>query len=142
MSVITWNKKQSNVAVDLAAGYSINEAAARNKVSERTIYRWKADIEFTAEVDRLSLMCGIASRAERVRLAKRRVREMEAGGREKEKKPDNLLDWLKYVQSETDGVKLDISGLLAALAENAAPLAGSGPEGSDEEADAEGSAAG
>jgi len=38
-----------------------------------------------------------------------------------------VLDWLKFAQGETDGIKLDISKL-AAVAENAASMADSGSD--------------
>ena len=73
-------------------------------------------MEFSAEVDRLSLMVDIAGRAERLRIAMRLVR---AKGYQSDR---DLLDWLKYAQSETDGVKLDLTKL-AALVADEAPLA-------------------
>lgn len=108
----------------LANGHTIDETAAEVKVSSRTINRWKGDIEFAQELDRLSLMVGIASRAERLRMAKRVVKKLAAREIPTEK---DLLDWLKYAQSETDGVKLDI----ATIAEAFASLADGGQGGDD-----------
>ena len=54
--------------------------------------------------------------AERLRIAMRLVR---AKGYQSDR---DLLDWLKYAQSETDGVKLDLTKL-AALVADEAPLA-------------------
>ena len=65
------------------------------------------------EVDRLTLMIDVATRAERMRETYRvlRARRQPDGSLASDK---DTLDWLKFAQSETDGVKLDISRLLAA----------------------------
>lgn len=94
----------------LAEGYTQAEAAQAAKVAERTVQRWVADPEFSAEVDRLTHMVGIAMRAERLRIAMRAVRQKTKGGIMVTEK--DLLDWLKYAQGETDGVKLDLAALL------------------------------
>lgn len=107
----------------LAQGYTIAEAASECGVSERTVWRWKKNIEFAVELDRLSLMVDISGRAHRLRLAMRVIRKL---GERTEK---DLLDWLRYAQSETDGVKLDLTALL----ENAVALAGGGSAGSEAE---------
>lgn len=107
MKPFSWTTKKEQVAFDLANGYTIAESAGRAGVSERTIYNWKKYAEFIEEIDRLSLMTDVATRAERLRIAKRVIRSL---GYESGK---DLLEWLKYAQGETDGLKLD----LAALAE-------------------------
>ena len=117
-AVFKWNEKRTNVAIYLSMGYTGKEAAKKAGVGERTIYEWKKHIEFMEEVDRLSLMTDIAGRAGRMRIAKRMIRKM------KDKSKKDILDWLKYAQSETDGVKLD----LAALSEAAASVADSRPD--------------
>ncbi len=121
-----WTRKRVQAAMSLAEGQSINEAAKEAGISERTLYRWRHDIDFGAEVDRLSLMLGIAIKAERVRIAKRAVRQMVR----EELDPDtgkyisivhtdrDLLDWLKYVQGETEGIRLDLTNLLASYTNN------------------------
>lgn len=81
--------------------------------------------DFAAEVDRLSLMVGVANRAARLRLAMRVVRDKtksEAPATDKD-----LLDWLKFAQSETDGIKLDLTKLATALGNADAPVALGGP---------------
>lgn len=108
MSDFKWNGKKQAAAIALAQGYTIAEVSQQIGHDERTIYRWKTDIEFAAEVDRLSLMVDIAGRAERLRIAMRQVRQ-KIDASEKD-----LLDWLKFAQSETDGVKLDIAALIDA----------------------------
>jgi len=119
--MFTWNEKTNAAAIGLAEGKTVAQVASEAEVDERTIYRWKNDIEFSAEVDRLSLMVGIASRAERLRLTQRVIRQKisDEGLLDTDK---DLLDWIKFAQSETDGVKLDLSKL-AALGETNVSLA-------------------
>lgn len=119
MSDFRWSEKATAAALALAEGKTRKEAAEAADITDRTLYRWLLIPEFSAEVDRLSVMTHIASRAERLRIAKRVVRQMvkDDGTIATEK---DLLDWLKFAQSETDGIKLD----LAAIAEAATSVAG------------------
>lgn len=115
-----WSPVREAAALRLAEGYTQAETAEAAGVSERTVQRWLTHPDFAAEVNRLTFMVGIAQRAERLRLAMRvarqRVRDDGSVATEKD-----LLDWLKYAQGETDGVKLD----LTALAEAAGAVADS-----------------
>jgi len=121
MSHFRWSKKAETAAITLANGHTQEETGDIAGVNRRTIQRWLNNPEFAEEVDRLTFLTGIANKAERLRQAKRVVRSL---GISTEK---DLLDWLKYVQGETDGVKLDLTELFAALYENDPPVAGSGP---------------
>lgn len=123
MSQFHWTAKRNQAAALLADGYTQVATAETVGVNRKTIERWRNHPDFAAEVDRLSLMTDIASRAERLRIAKRVARQkVQADGTLNTEK--DLLDWLKFAQGETDGIKLD----LAALREAAASVAG---EGSD-----------
>lgn len=127
MSDFQWTKKKGRTALLLAEGYKNNEVAQEVGLSERTIYRWKNNPEFSAEIDRLTHMVGIASRAERLRIAMQVVRskiQYSLPATEKD-----LLDWLKYAQSETDGARLDLTSLLEAVAQ----VARGGSTGVDQE---------
>jgi predicted GIY-YIG superfamily endonuclease/predicted transcriptional regulator len=118
-----WNDQRSRAAVLLASGATRNEVATECGVNRQTIFNWLHHPDFSAEIDRLSLMIGIASRAERLRLAMRVLKsKMKDGVLQSDK---DALEWLKFAQSETDGVKLDLTKL-AALAQNEAPVADSG----------------
>ena len=133
VSGFKWSPKKGDAAIELAKGHTCQYVADLIGVDQRTVYRWLADIDFKTEVDRLSLMVGAASRAERLRIANRIIRQrLEVDIVTSEK---DLLDWLKFAQSETDGVKL---GLTAALAEAAASVAGSGSDRADDEESATG----
>jgi hypothetical protein len=74
-------------------------------VCRKTICNWLCVTAFAAEVDRLSCMIDILSRAERLRMAMRAVRQkVRADGTVDTDK--DVLDWLKFAQSETTGIKL------------------------------------
>jgi len=110
-----WDEKRNKAAVLLASGHSKTETAKIIGVDRTTIYYW-LDIEaFSAEVDRLSLMVGVASRAERLRFINRVVRQSlkDDGSVITEK---DILDWLKFAQSETTGAKIDLSKLAEMIA--------------------------
>jgi hypothetical protein len=127
MSQLKWNEKNTQAAILLSQGHTQQYVADEVKVDRKTIQRWLMDIEFSAEVDRLSMMVDIAGRAERLRIAMRVIRQKteEDGTISTDK---DVLDWLKFAQSETDGIKLD----LTAISEAAASVAESRP---DREAD-------
>lgn len=126
IAVFTWDEARSRAAIALASGKTHIESAADAGVSDRTIRNWLEFTDFAEEVDRLSLMIGIASRAERLRLAMRVVQQKTRGS-VVETKAD-VLDWLKFAQSETDGVKLDLPKIAAAFSTTEAPVADSGSD--------------
>lgn len=119
MSAFRWTEKAENVAIALANGDTQKDAAEKNGVTDRTVRRWLEEPEFSEEVDRLTFLTGIANKAERLRLAKRVINQI---GAHTEK---DLLDWLKYAQGETDGIQLDLTGLLAAITANGDKMADS-----------------
>ena len=130
MSSFRWNKKRDKAARMLAEGYILTKVSEECKVSVRSLSRWKLDPDFQSEVSKLTLMVGIALRAERVRIAMRAVRQKVRD--EKIQTHEDVLAWLKYVQSETDGIKLDLFSQLTAFTQAASqPVAGSGPAGAD-----------
>ncbi len=122
-----WTDKKTQAAIMLADGRTQVETSAEVGVTDRTLRTWLADVEFSAEVDRLTLMMGIASRAERLRLAKRVVRQMTHTDGTLFTQKD-LLEWMKFTQAETDGIKLDLGKLVAAIGADAASMAGGGSD--------------
>lgn len=130
-SAFAWNEQRSRAAVLLASGATRDETAAEVKVNRATIFNWLHHPDFTEEIDRLSLMIGIASRAERLRLAMRVIKsKMKDGILQSDK---DSLEWLKFAQSETDGVKLDLGKLASTFAQNAASVADRGSLAGDSE---------
>ena len=119
-SGFVWTEQTTLAALALAEGKTQQEVAAEINVADRTIRRWLADADFSSEVDRLSLMVRVASRAERLRVAMRVVRHKTRG--EVPETEKDLLEWLKFAQSETDGIKLDLTKL-AALGETDSSVA-------------------
>ncbi len=129
MSTFIWGEKSNNAAVALANGATQEEAADTAGVSDRTIRRWLQLPEFAEEVDRLTFLTGVASKAERLRMTKRVIVKLGTYTTK------DLLEWLKFAQSETDGIKLDFAGLYAALNADDAPVAGSRQDGDGAAAD-------
>lgn len=103
-----WSSKRTKAALALAEGQSQQAVADAIRVCRKTICNWLCVTEFAAEVDRLSCMIDIASRAERLRIAMRVVRQCVRDDGTIETDRD-VLDWLKYAQSETTGIKLGFS---------------------------------
>jgi hypothetical protein len=100
--------KRHKAGLALAEGQSQQAVAETTGVCRKTICNWLCVTEFAAEVDRLSCMIDVASRAERLRMAMRVVRQrVRADGHVESYK--DLLDWLKYAQSETTGIKVGFS---------------------------------
>jgi hypothetical protein len=111
MSGFEWTSTREKAAVALAAGHTQPEVADIAGVADRTIRRWLDNPEFSAEVDRLSIMLGIAAKGHRLRIANRVIRQFVKDNTDVFTTKD-LLDWLKYAQGETDGVKLDLVKLI------------------------------
>ena len=103
-----WTSTRTKAALALAEGQSQQAVADALGVCRKTICNWLCVPAFAAEVDRLSCMIDVSSRAERLRMAMRVVRQkVRADGTVETDK--DVLDWLKYVQSETTGVRLGFS---------------------------------
>jgi hypothetical protein len=100
-----WTKQKRDAAEMLAAGHTTNEVALSIRVETRSVRRWKADLVFSEEVDRLTLSAGIATAAERLRIVKRIVRQRtmhdDDGNEIGYASKRDLLDWLKLAHDET-----------------------------------------
>lgn len=115
-SAFKWTAARRRAAIALADGATQIEAAAEAEVTDRTIRLWLAEPDFSEEVDRLTLMTGLATRAARLRLAKKVISRL---GTATDK---DLLDWLKFAQSETTGAVNDFADRVAvALAGDHSP---------------------
>jgi len=109
-----WTHQRVKAALALAEGATQVVAAEEAGVTDRTLRNWLSEPAFAEEVDRLTLMSGIATRAERLRVAKRVARQLISEETGKVTTARDLLDWLKFAQGETDGVKLDLAQLMEA----------------------------
>lgn len=101
----------------LALGGTGQEAADAGGIALRTIRRWNTHPDFVLKVQGLTFTVGLASRANRVRLINRAIQaKIEEDGTVNTKA--DLLDLLKLMIAETDGIKLDeltLSALFAGL---------------------------
>jgi hypothetical protein len=113
-SAFQWTDKTSRAAVGLAEGKTQKRVAEEAGINDRTLRRWLEHPEFAEEVDRLSLMVATAGRAYRLRIVNRVIRQMVEDDEEIKTEKD-VLEWLKFAQSETDGSKSDIPDRIAAL---------------------------
>lgn len=109
-SGFNWTKTREKAAQALALGHTQAEAAEIAGVTDRTIRNWLSNIEFETEVDRLAVMSGVALKAERLKIVNRVVRQSIREDGTIDTKKD-VHDWVKLAQSETDGVKLDLTNL-------------------------------
>jgi len=114
---IIWDETRCKAAALLALAHTYSYVADQVGVHRNTIGIWMDDPDFAAEVDRLTMMTGVANRSERIRLAMRVIRsKMDERGVPQTTK--DVLDWLKFAQSETDGAKIDLSKLAELLTGN------------------------
>jgi len=115
MPPFKWNEKSNRAAVLLAKGKTQHQAAGEIGTHKRTLIRWLATPEFSAEVDRLSARVDIAGRTQRLRLCMRAARQKIKDDGTVDSQKD-LLDWLKFAQSETEDIKLDLTTIAEASA--------------------------
>jgi len=111
---LIWTEELSRAAVMLAEGYPLQTVADEVGVQRTTIWRWRQHPEFAMEVDKLTLMYGLASKAERMRLINQAAKQMVS-----EEKIDlsgvTFLDLIKEARMQTEGIKLDVLTQLTAL---------------------------
>lgn len=100
------SEQQERAIQLLAEGFTIKEAAKDLGVNEKTIDRWKRDIEFCKKLDEVTLTVGMAIKAERLRMTNRVIQKLASKRKLTNK---DLLDWLKFAQSETDGSKMNVN---------------------------------
>lgn len=100
MSAFRWTKSKRRAAELLSEGKLTKEAAQEIGVDERTVRRWRADISFSEEVDRLSLVSGVATSAFRLRLINRVIAQFEKDDGSLVTRKD-AADWIKLAQEES-----------------------------------------
>lgn len=103
-SPFAWNPRRAQAAVDLANGYTWSQVEDRVGISETQLWRWTRHPEFSAEVDRLSLLAGVAGKAARVRLLKSAINQQISEDGKIDTKKD-ILDWLKLLRDEMSGLE-------------------------------------
>ena len=119
-----WTEDKAKACVALATGKSNAGAARIVGCHVSTIEAWRSIPEFSAEVDRVTLMTGLALPAHRVRLAKQFIDQQIAEDGTIRSKRD-ILDWLRFIDDTMEGVK---ATLLAALHRDVLDNAGAGDQ--------------
>ena len=71
-----WTDVKEKCAIKLAMGMKKTDIARQLSISRQSIYSWLEDVEFAQEVDRLSVMYGLASKAERMRIINAAARQL------------------------------------------------------------------
>ncbi len=104
-----WTQKRTAAALALAQGRKREQVASEVGATRKTVYNWLQQPEFAAEVDRLSSMTDIAAKSERLRIAMRAVRQKVSD--ERIETDRDLLDWLRFAQGETQGLKIGLTKL-------------------------------
>ena len=124
-----WDEQKTQAAILLAQGYNHGVVSEEVNCNRTTIWRWMQNEEFAKEVDKLSLMYGVASKAHRMRLINQAIRQFIDENGTLDTGDDTLLDYLKEARQQIEGVKLDIISQLTAIAQTAGSVEPSGPSG-------------
>lgn len=114
-----WTPAKQQAAVLLAQGVTRAKTAEAIGYGEAQIYRWLDHPEFSSEVDRLTFLTGIATKAARIREVKRLVAQRvdEETGVLVSKK--DVLDWLRFLREEMEPLEYAaiLQGVLAEMGE-------------------------
>jgi transcriptional regulator with XRE-family HTH domain len=125
-----WDERREQAAILLAQGYSKKEICEKVEIHESTLWRWEQEDSFSEEVDNLSLMYGLASKAHRTRLLNQAIRQkINNKTGQIDLSGVTFLDLIKEARMQTEGLKLDIlNTLIPAFAEETGSVAGSGSD--------------
>ena len=128
LSDFEWNEQRNQVALMLATGYTIKEAADAVGVTDRTVYNWKRSEEFIQEIDRLAVTHGAASKSYRMQLLNRMIRAFIRENGDIELHDESLLDLIKEARMQSEGTRIDLTTIYTALAAESRSVARSGPD--------------
>lgn len=103
-----WTPEKYNAVMWLADGYTWQETANEVGVDKRTICNWMQNPEFSAELDEFTVMFTLASKAERVRVMKRIIRQKINEDGTYQTKAD-LIDWMKLLKDEIGSLSLGLA---------------------------------
>jgi transposase-like protein len=78
--MLRWTARTNKAAVALASGKTRAEVAQDAGVDESTVYRWLTNEEFSADVDRLTLMVDIAGESRAATAGKPSGQAEDTGG--------------------------------------------------------------
>lgn len=112
MSSFEWTLRKKKAALMLAEGHTVIEVSVALSTSERTIYRWKDDISFSDEVDRLTMTTGIAVESQQIREIKRMIdaKRKADGTLSTEADSTALINLLNKITTSRAGSVIQIDG--------------------------------
>lgn len=112
---IKWDERQVAAAIMLAEGHPKVEIYEKLGIERSTLWRWEQNEEFATEVDKLSLMYGLASKAKRMREINRIALMFDRALTHPINEGYTYLDLLKEARMQSEGVRLDILSTLTAI---------------------------
>jgi hypothetical protein len=95
---VRWDQKKRDIAAALAEGKRPGNVALEFGLSEGYIRRLKQNKDFMSYVDELTMTLGLATAAERVRIAKAMIEKKLEDGLASKK---DVLEWMRYLGEET-----------------------------------------
>lgn len=122
-----WDIYKRKACIELAKGLTISEAAKEAGCSSRSISRWKNSEEFQIELDRCSLIYGLASKAERMRQLTKAAKQFVRGDHIDTGNKDHL-DYVKAARTEAEGVRLHLVQDIEAILNEDGSNTGSGSD--------------
>ncbi len=100
MAKFVWDETKRKAAELQARGELQQSIAKELNVSDRTLRRWAEHPDFQRKVDEIISDIDIAQKAERIKIAKKVIRQKIEQDKDRLSNKD-LLDWLKYIGEET-----------------------------------------
>jgi hypothetical protein len=113
----------------LAQGSTYVEVEKETGINQSSLAYLMKDADFSKEVDTLSMMYGMASKAERVRMITKMAKQFIKEDGNYDISGFTLLDLLKEARMQTEGINLNVLSQLTAINEDAAPSANERPGG-------------
>lgn len=112
MSTFKWTPRKRKAAEMFAEGHTNIEVCSALEISERTVTRWRVDISFMDEVDRLTMTTGIAVESQQIREIKRMIeaKRKADGTLTTEADSTALLNLLNKITTSRAGSVIQIDG--------------------------------
>jgi len=129
-NVFQWTQAQSDAAVMLATGTPKKHIIEQLGIARTTLWNWEQNPVFSIEVDKLSLMHGLASKAYRMRMIQEAVKSFKNKDDSWNTTGTTLLEWIKEARMQMEGVSLNIVSQLATFIEQTGLVDGAGPASS------------
>ena len=117
MTEFEWTQKRSDAAIMLATGKKKTEIIEELGIGRTTLFRWTNNPEFSLEVDKLTLMHGLASKAYRMRMIQEAADDFKKTDGSWDVTGFSLLDLIKEARMQMEGVNLNIVSQLTTFIE-------------------------